>query len=69
MTPTRPRGRPRGDNRISYNEAAGILGVSVETISRWVSEGYLPAFETTGGYHKLWRNVVVELAEDRKRGQ
>lgn len=63
----RKRGRPRGDERIDYQEAALILGVTKTTVSRWVTEGYLPAYTTPGGYHKLWRSVVLELRDDRNK--
>ena len=63
----RKRGRPRGSERITYVEAAEILEVSEYTVVRWVKEGYLPAYETPQGYHKLWRSVVHELAHDRKQ--
>ena len=65
MTP-RKRGRPRGSERITYREAATILGVTETTVARWVEDAYLPSWPTPGGYHKLWRTVVMELAEDRK---
>ena len=63
----RKRGRPRGGDRISYEEAARILGVTKYTIARWVADGYLPAYSTDAGYHKLWRSVVLELAHDRNK--
>jgi len=30
----------------------------------WVKTGYLPAWQTPRGYHKLWRSVIMEFAED-----
>ena len=68
MTP-RKRGRPRGNERITYREAASILGVTETTVTRWVKDGYLPAYQTDGGYHKLWRTVVAELRDDRKSAE
>ena len=65
----RKRGRPRGSERITYREAATILGVSEYTVARWVKVGYLPAYRTSEGYHKLWRTVVQELHDDRKSAE
>lgn len=63
----RKRGRPRGAERVSYSEAAQILGVTKTTVARWVAEGYLEAWTTDAGYHKLWRSVVTELRDDRNK--
>ena len=67
MAERRKRGRPRGPEQIGYAEAAVILGVTKYTIARWVADGYLPAYETANGYHKLWRSVVCELRDDRNK--
>ena len=62
----RKRARPRGNECITYREAAGILEVTETTIARWVKDDYLLSYETRNGYHKLWRSIVMELRDDRK---
>lgn len=68
MVPSR-KSRPRGADRISYDEAALILGVTKTTIARWVREGHMPAWRTPQGYHKLWRHVVLQFREDFDRNK
>lgn len=62
-------GKPRGGDRITYSEAASILGVTKYTLVRWVAAGYMPSWEAQSGYHKLWRAVVLEIRDERKRRQ
>ena len=63
----RPRGRPRGNERITYRQAADLFGVGTSTIAAWVKDGYLDAYETPGGRHQLWRTVCLELLADRNK--
>ena len=43
---------------LSAKEAAEILGVSDETLKRWVREGRVRAWKTPGGW---WRFRTVDL--------
>jgi molybdopterin-binding protein len=57
------------DDRIRVGQAAEMLGVTVETMRRWETEGRL-AMERTGGGQRLvaLADITRLLAERRKTG-
>lgn len=50
-------------------EAAAVLGVSAKTVSRWASEGRLPAIRTIGGHRRFRRDDVEALRREMRRAQ
>lgn len=46
---------------MSTGQAARFLGVSPETVRRWVKEGRAPALVTPGGRHLIHRDEVAKL--------
>lgn len=55
---------PRSES-ISTGEASAILGVTPNTVTRWVDEGMLRAYRTLGGHRRLSRVEVEALAADQ----
>jgi molybdopterin-binding protein len=53
--------------RIRLGEAAGILGVSPDTVRRWVDDGRLPAERSRGGQRLVRRADVARLLAERRR--
>ncbi len=56
-----------GRTLIRIGQAAEILGVSVETIRRWESEGRLPASRSAGGQRRVALEDVTALLGERRR--
>ena len=48
-------------------EAAAILGVSPDTVRRWVDDGRLPAVRSSGGQRLVRRADVAHLLTARRR--
>lgn len=46
---------------LSTREAATILGVSMQTVQRWVDLGQLQAWKTLGGHRRIDRGSVDQL--------
>lgn len=46
---------------LSTREAATILGVSMQTVQRWVDLGQLQAWKTLGGHRRIERSSVDQL--------
>jgi excisionase family DNA binding protein len=44
-------------------EAAGILGVSRPTVTRWIRQGRLPVVRTLGGHTRLPESRIRALAD------
>jgi molybdopterin-binding protein len=53
--------------RIRLGEAAEILGVSPETVRRWVDAGRLPAERSVGGQRLVRRSDVARLLSARRQ--
>jgi excisionase family DNA binding protein len=60
--PAAPRTEP-DDSGVSILEAARELGVSTQTIRRWLSEGLLPAEQTAE--HAPWRIRITDEVRQR----
>ncbi|MFZ5852948.1 MAG: TOBE domain-containing protein [Chloroflexota bacterium] len=56
-----------GRTLIRIGQAAEILGVSVETIRRWASEGRLPVGRSAGGQRQVALEDVTALLGERRR--
>lgn len=48
-------------------EAAEMLGVSKQTVQKWVDAGHLPAWRTVGGHRRLDRDAVERMLLERQR--
>ena len=58
-----------GEDRIRVGQAAEMLGVTVETVRRWETEGRLKVERSTGGQRLVSIAEVTRLlAERRKTG-
>ena len=58
-----------GEDRIRVGQAAEMLGVTVETVRRWETEGRLEVERSTGGQRLVSLAEVTRLlAERRKAG-
>jgi excisionase family DNA binding protein len=53
------------NDTISTQEAARRLGISVQTVQRWVDMGQLRAWKTVGGHRRIEAASVAELLRDR----
>jgi molybdopterin-binding protein len=52
---------------VRVGQAAELLGVSVETIRRWASEGRLKSTRTAGGQRVVPIDEISRLVGDRRR--
>jgi excisionase family DNA binding protein len=46
---------------LSPSDAAAILGVHVDTITRWADNGTLPCFRTPGGWRRFRRSDIEAM--------
>ena len=53
---------------ITTAQAARRLGVSAQTVQKWVDAGYLPAWKTVGGHRRLDAEAVERMAVERRSG-
>ncbi len=53
---------------ITTAQAAKRLGVSPQTVQKWVDAGYLPAWKTVGGHRRLDAEAVERMAVERRSG-
>ena len=51
---------------ITTAQAAERLGVSPQTIQKWVDAGYLPAWKTMGGHRRLDAEAVERMVAERR---
>ncbi len=49
-------------------QAAKRLGVSPQTVQKWVDAGYLPAWKTVGGHRRLDADAVERMVANRRSG-
>jgi molybdopterin-binding protein len=54
-------------DRLRLGQAADVLGVSPDTVRRWIEEGQLPARRTAGGQRTVRRADVARLLAQRRR--
>ena len=54
------------DSGMRMGEAAGMLGVSVETVRRWSKDGRLAVVRTSGGQRLVARDEVARLQAQRR---
>jgi molybdopterin-binding protein len=59
--------RPAAPARIRVGQAAEMLGVTVETLRRWESEGRLTMERSGGGQRLVGLDEVTRLLEERRR--
>jgi molybdopterin-binding protein len=57
--------KPR--DRLRIGDAAEALGVSTDTLRRWVEDGRVTADRTSGGQRIIAREEVNRLLADRRR--
>ena len=62
------RTRKSAEASLRIGEAAEMLGVSVETVRRWGTEGRLELVRTEGNQRRVSVASVHRLAEQRRRG-
>lgn len=53
------------DNTITTAQAAKRLGVSAQTVQKWVDAGHLPAWKTIGGHRRLDATAVERMVVER----
>ena len=68
--PRLPRAQPSADlvkkDAYSTLEAAELLGVSFQTVARWMDRGYLTGWRTPGGHRIIHASSLEEML---RRGQ
>ena len=61
-------GKANGGDWLRLSEAAGALGVSVNTVRRWSDSGSLRCFRSPGGHRRFRREDVDALLADKAQG-
>jgi molybdopterin-binding protein len=61
------RSRPAAPARIRVGQAAEMLGVTVETLRRWETEGRLTMERSEGGQRLVGLDEISRLLEKRRR--
>jgi molybdopterin-binding protein len=56
------------DDQLRIGDAAELLGVSVDTVRRWMTSGTLAFTRTSGGQRTVKRSDVAGLSAERRRG-
>ena len=51
---------------LSPTEAAAEIGVSTETVRRWIDAGHLEAWRTPGGHRKIERGALARFLFERE---
>jgi len=51
---------------ITTAQAAEQLGVSAQTVQKWVDAGHLPAWKTLGGHRRLDAGAVERMVNERQ---
>jgi excisionase family DNA binding protein len=46
---------------LNREEAARLMGVAPETISRWARRGWVPYFVTIGGHRRYLRSELEQI--------
>ena len=55
-----------GKNLYSTFQAARVLGVSPDTVLKWIKAGKIPASRTLGGHYRIRRDTIGELLSERE---
>jgi excisionase family DNA binding protein len=53
-------------NLYSTFQAARVLGVSPDTVLKWIKAGKIPASRTLGGHYRIGRSTMEELLSERE---
>jgi excisionase family DNA binding protein len=53
-----------GTSLVTTFQAAKVLGVSPDTILRWIKSGKIPARRTLGGHYRIEKRIVDGLLEE-----
>jgi molybdopterin-binding protein len=59
--------RPESAVRVRVGQAAEMLGVSVETLRRWESDGRLRMTRSEGGQRLVEMEEIARLLDERRR--
>ena len=51
---------------LSPTEAAAEIGVSTDTVRRWIDAGHLEAWRTPGGHRKIERGALARFLFERE---
>jgi len=53
-------------NLFSTFQAAAVLGVTPDTVLKWIKAGKIPASRTLGGHYRVQRDTLTELIKERE---
>jgi molybdopterin-binding protein len=67
MTAEKHGSQDLGEEALRLGDAAELLGISVDTLRRWIESGRLDAERTAGGQRFVRRREVSRLAAERRR--